>query len=68
MTYEDAMTIARKLARQSPFEPGHIKAWNAFEDELLGKLSLAEADAMRTRAENETRECMAAGVILAILN
>lgn len=68
VTYEDVMPTARRLSNGTWHNPEHIREWNFFEDYLLGKLTVDEVQAIAVAAENEQRECMAAGVILAILN
>ena len=65
MQYHAVMKEAQKLANESVFEPGHVQRWNALEDTLLGKMSLADVEALR--AHCETMPCMGAGVILSML-
>jgi hypothetical protein len=66
-TYEDVLPTARRLSRGNWHNAEHIKDWNFFEDYLLGKLTFEQAEAIALAAENEQRECMAAGVLLSIL-
>ena len=59
---ERALVIANAPA----LEPATVRAWNALEDELLGKLNLADVAALRAAAAAMPH--MGAGVIPAMLD
>lgn len=66
MWINEYLDRALRIANASGVSPETIRAWNALEDELLGKLNLADVAALRAAAAAMPH--MGAGVILAMLD
>jgi hypothetical protein len=65
MWMHDYVKRAQKLANQSPFAPGHVAEWNALEDDLLGKLTIAQLSRLRDYCMEMNG--MGSGVILSMI-
>ena len=67
MTYLDLIQAAKPLANASPLSESYVRDWNALQDVVLGKLSIAEVETLRANIAAD-RHSMPAQVLLCMLD
>lgn len=70
ITYADALNRAASFVALSATDPNGVKIWNALDDDLVGKMTMAQGEEMLRVARNHhpgEDNYMAAQVIVTIL-